>query len=191
MNNFLSVVDNWFVSNQLKISPKKSAVTLFTTWTKEVKTHLDQHIQTVTRPKILGVTVDNMLTFCEHGKSVQNKMQSKTKILKTPTRSSWGKDKETLTISCKAIGRSIANYLHSNLAHQTEIGSTPYRTTYLVTLGNMLPENTKKTENFISRGGLNPANLKLGTKSIHKADVRSAKNNYITNFITTNRTGTT
>ena len=52
-------------------------------------------------------------------------------------------------------------------------------------------EYKENIENFISRGGLNPANLKLGTKSIHKADVRSAKNNYITNFITTNRTGTT
>ena len=48
-----------------------------------------------------------MLTFCAHGKSVQNKMQARTNILKSLARSSWGKDKETLNITYKAIGRSI------------------------------------------------------------------------------------
>ena len=41
LNSFLPVVHNWFVSNQLEISPEKSTATLFTTWTKEVKTQLD------------------------------------------------------------------------------------------------------------------------------------------------------
>ena len=114
LNSFLPVVHNWFVSNQLEISPEKSTATLFTTWTKEVKTQVDlvignQHIPTVTRLKILGVTFDNMLTFCAHGKSVQNKMQARTNILKSLAGSSGGKDKETLTITYKAIGRSIAN----------------------------------------------------------------------------------
>ena len=49
----------------------------------------------------------------------------------------------------------------------------------------MLPENTKKTEIFIPRGGLNQANLKLGMKSTHTVDVRSAINNYSTNPTTT------
>ena len=100
LNSFLPVVHNRFVSNQLEISPEKSTATLFT------KTQLDlvignQHIPTFTRPKILGVTFDNMLTFCAHGKSVQNKMQGRTNILKSLAGSSWGKDKETLTIHTK------------------------------------------------------------------------------------------
>ena len=53
---------------------------IFTTWTKEVKTQLDlvignQHIPTVTCPKILGVTFDKMLTTCT-GK--QSSFQSKS-----------------------------------------------------------------------------------------------------------------
>ena len=96
LNNFLSVVHNWFVSNQLEISQEKSSVTLFTTSTKGLKTQLDliianQHIPKITRPKILGVTFDNMLTFCAHGKLVQNKMQARTNILKSLAGSSWGK----------------------------------------------------------------------------------------------------
>ena len=86
----------------------------------------NQHIPTVTRPKILGVTFDNMLTFCAYGKSMQNKMQARTNILKSLAGSSWGKDKETLIITYKAIGRSIANYaapIWSNLAHQAGMTS--------------------------------------------------------------------
>ena len=59
----------------------------------------NKHIPTVTRPKILEDTSDNMVTFCAHGKSVLNKMQPRTNILKSPAGSSWGKDKETLTIT--------------------------------------------------------------------------------------------
>ena len=51
-----------------------------------------------------------MLTFCAHGKSVQSKMQARMNILKSLAGSSWGKDKETLTVTCKAICRSIENY---------------------------------------------------------------------------------
>ena len=106
---------NSLLPNQLEISPEKSTAKLFTTGTKEVKTQLDlvignQHIPTVTRPKILLVAFDNMLTFCAHGKSLQNKMQARTNILKSLAGSSFGKDKETLAISYKAIGRPIANY---------------------------------------------------------------------------------
>ena len=39
----------------------------------------------------------------------------------------------------------------------------------------------------LPKGGLNQANLKLGMKSVHTADVRSAINNYNTNPITANR----
>ena len=56
------------------------------------------------------VRFNYMLTLCAHGKSVQNKMQVRTNILKSLAGSRWGKDKETLTITYKAIGRSIANY---------------------------------------------------------------------------------
>ena len=103
---------NWITSFH---SPEKSTATLLTTWTREVKTLLDlvignQHIPTVTRLEILGVMFDNMLTFCARGKSVQNKMEARTNILKYLAGSSWGKDKETLIITYKAIGRSIANY---------------------------------------------------------------------------------
>ena len=43
----------------------------------------NRHITTVTRPKILGATFNNMLTLCAHGKAVQNKMPSRTKIRKS------------------------------------------------------------------------------------------------------------
>ena len=103
LNNFLPVVQ------------------LFTIWTKEVKTQLvigNQHIPSVT----LGVRFDNMLMFCAHGKSVQNKMQASTNILKSLAGSSWDKEKK-LTITYKAIGRSILNYAAPNWSPQLSTSS--------------------------------------------------------------------
>ena len=48
-------------------------------------------------------------------------------------------------------------------------------------------EYKENIESFIPRGGFNQDNLKLGMKSIHIVDVRSARNNYSTNPITANR----
>ena len=48
-------------------------------------------------------------------------------------------------------------------------------------------EYKENIESFIPRGGLNQINLKLGMKSIHTVDVRSAINNYSTNHITANK----
>ena len=45
-------------------------------------------------------------------------------------------------------------------------------------------EYKENVESFIPRGGLNQANLKLGMKSIHTADVRSVLNKCSTNPIT-------
>ena len=48
-------------------------------------------------------------------------------------------------------------------------------------------EYKENIEIFIPRGGLNQTNLKLGTKSIHTVEVRSAISNYSTNPISANR----
>ena len=48
-------------------------------------------------------------------------------------------------------------------------------------------EYKESIESFMPTWGLNQTNLKLGTKSIHTADVSSAINNYITNPFTANR----
>lgn len=115
LNAYLATLNEWLKSKHLELSAEKSTATIFTTWTREVNTELDIRvagnlIPTVKRPRILGVTLDNLLSFADYAKQVCGKMQSRNNVLKSLAGTSWGKDKETITTTFKAIGRSILNY---------------------------------------------------------------------------------
>ncbi|KAI5732078.1 hypothetical protein M8J77_020912 [Diaphorina citri] len=51
-----------------------------------------------------------MLTFNEHLKITQGKAQKRNNVLKVIAGSSWGKDKETLITTFKAVCQSVINY---------------------------------------------------------------------------------
>ena len=64
---FLKKLNIWLKDRNLKLSAEKSIATIFTTWSKEVKfdpkLEIDgMPIPTKTKSKILGVTLDSMLT---------------------------------------------------------------------------------------------------------------------------------
>ena len=104
LNDYLNVLDVWFKSKNLFISPSKSSATLFTTFSNECSTVLDVKIDgeivpTVKHPKFLGVTFDNMLSFNQHVSELKTKLQSRNNILKALTGTTWGKDKEIITNS--------------------------------------------------------------------------------------------
>ncbi|KAL1447255.1 hypothetical protein WDU94_002708, partial [Cyamophila willieti] len=115
VNEYLATLNEWFTERNLELSSEKSSTTLFTTWTKEVNTTLrvkinNNLIPTVKYTKILGITLDNLLTFSEHLKLTQNKTQKRNNVLKAIAGSTWGKDKETLVTTFKAICRPIVHY---------------------------------------------------------------------------------
>ena len=115
LNCYLELVSKWLKEQHLELSPGKSSATLFTLWTKEVNFPLDMKIDNIQvpinkNPKILGVTFDPSLTFHHHTKNIKDKLQSRNNVLKTLAGTSWGKDKETLMQTYKAIGRPMANY---------------------------------------------------------------------------------
>lgn len=115
LNIYLEELNNWFISRGLKLSPSKSTATLFSTWTKEIKKELNiiidgKKLPTVNNPKILGIIFDSMLTFNAHATSVAKKMQNRNNALKNIAGCTWGKSKEELLISYKAIGRPLLNY---------------------------------------------------------------------------------
>ena len=115
LNAYLDVLDKWFKERNLFISPTKSSATIFTTYPKEVGLDLpiyinNQKVPTVKQPKILGVTYDNLFTFTYHAKNVKSRVQSRNNVLKALAGTSWGKEKEVLLSTYKAIGQSIYNY---------------------------------------------------------------------------------
>ncbi|KAL1447470.1 hypothetical protein WDU94_012425 [Cyamophila willieti] len=115
LNPYLAVLNTWFNERKLELSAEKSSATLFTTWTLEMNTTLNisingSTIPTVKHPKILGLTLDNLLTFTEHIKTTRSKVQKRNNVLKALAGSTWGKEKEIIVTTYKAIGRSVMNY---------------------------------------------------------------------------------
>ena len=115
INIYLNILDDWFKSRNLFISPAKSTATLFTTFSNEVSVDLDIKIKettvpTVKQPKFLGVTYDNLFTFRHHAKEVKKKLTSKNNVLKALAGTTWGKEKETISNTYKALGQSLLNY---------------------------------------------------------------------------------
>ena len=62
------------------------------------------------KPKFLGITFDNLLSFNQHVSELKSKLQYKNNILKALTGSTWGKDKEVIVNTYKAISQSVLNY---------------------------------------------------------------------------------
>ena len=115
INVYLSVLNNWFKSRNLFISPSKSSATLFSTWSHDCSKVLNieiegQTVPTVKKPKFLGITYDNLLSFKQHTSNLKTKLQSKNNILKALSGTTWGKEKEVILDTYKAIGQSIVNY---------------------------------------------------------------------------------
>ena len=115
LNRYLVKLSDFLLRKSLLISAAKSTVTLFTPSTHEAGIHPEVYINGTKlplekTPKLLGVIFDTMFTFSSHAKAVASKMQQRNNVLRALAGSNWGQDKETMTISYKAVGRSVANY---------------------------------------------------------------------------------
>ena len=115
LNNYLDVLDKWFKSRNLYISPSKSSATTFTTSSNEINVALPitingEQVPTVSKPKFLGITFDSLLSFKHHVKNTKTKVQAKSNVLKALSGTTWGKDKEVLLATYKSIGQSVLNY---------------------------------------------------------------------------------
>ncbi len=115
INPYLDQLVKWFKERSLEISPEKSTATIFTTFSNEVSTTLPitimgKDVPTVKHPKILGVTFDPMLNFGQHSTETKKKVTQRNNVLKCLAGTDWGKSKETIVNTYKAIGRSVLNY---------------------------------------------------------------------------------
>ena len=103
-----SDVASWAHRKGLTVSIPKSHSTLFTPHTHQSRT--DPHViwagsdLTLCRtPKILGVTFDPHYTFSPHIGAVCERARSRLNILKSLAGTSWGQQKETITITFKSL----------------------------------------------------------------------------------------
>ncbi|XP_039952139.1 uncharacterized protein LOC120769284 [Bactrocera tryoni] len=115
VNSYLSDLSRFLTARNLTLSSTKSTATIFMNLTKKYRLELNitvdgVKIPTVKNPKSLGVTFDSLCSFSPHTTVIIAKVQSRNKILKSLSGSTWGKDKETLMATYKAIGRPVLDY---------------------------------------------------------------------------------
>ena len=130
VNTYLTEMSRFLRENSLLISAPKSSVTLFTPDPAQANTHpkikiADSEIPLVRSPKLLGVYLDTFFSFNKHCVQVANRVSKRNNVLKALAGTNWGQQKETLLMTYKALGRSIANYaapVWSINASETNIG---------------------------------------------------------------------
>ena len=92
---------NWAKLNNLLINPDKTTCTLFTPNPAEYNRYLGLNINNTAlpmalHPKVLGLTLDPMLTYNAHIQNIATHAQKPLQVIKTFTGTTWGKQKETL-----------------------------------------------------------------------------------------------
>ena len=115
INNYLEDITAYLKDNSLLISAKKPSVTLLTPNTHQAKIHPSILIEgsrllMVKCPSILGVYLNPYLSFNKHNHYVADGVSRRNDIIKALAGTSWGQQKETLLMTCKAVGSSIINY---------------------------------------------------------------------------------
>ena len=114
----------------LLISAPKSTVILFTPDPKQANTHpkikiSDAELPLVRNPKLLVVYLDTFFSFNAHCVQVANRVSKINNVLKALSGTNWGQQKETLLLTYKALGRSIAHFaapVWSTNASDTSLG---------------------------------------------------------------------
>ena len=106
---------HWMQECNLRLSAEKSTITLFTKWTKKVRSQfnitVDGHqLLSSQTTKVLGVTLEPLLTFSQHITNSCKKIGQLNNIHKKLAGLDWGCTKEVLLSTYKAIGRSVMNY---------------------------------------------------------------------------------
>ena len=115
LNIYLSQVLNYIIKKKLTVLTAKSTLKLFTPDTHVHHLHpqvklTDQVLPLKKKPKVLGVMLENHLTFTQHCNNITVKVQQHNNVLKTLAGSTLDCVKQTLLTTYQAIGRSILSY---------------------------------------------------------------------------------
>ncbi|KAF2350571.1 Reverse transcriptase domain [Trinorchestia longiramus] len=108
-------VITWAQQKGLTVLIAKSQSSVFTPDTHQSRTnpHVTWEGTDLTHcrsPKILGITFDPHFTFTPHMNSICERARHRLNILKALAGSSWGQQKETITLTYKALINSIVTY---------------------------------------------------------------------------------
>ena len=115
--------------NNLTLNPDQTTCTLFTPDPAEYKSNLGLKINNTalcmtTHPKVLGLNLDPKLTYSTHIHNISVQTHKPLQMIKAPSATGCGKQKETLMATYKAVMRPALEYassIWSPLASSTRI----------------------------------------------------------------------
>ena len=115
---YLHNVFAWRKQNNILLNPDKPTCTLFTPDPAEYTSNLDLTINNktlpmATYPKVLGLTLDPKLTYSTHIHNILVHAHKPLQIIKALTATGWGKQKDTLKATYKAVMRPSLEYASS------------------------------------------------------------------------------
>ena len=115
---YLHKVFAWTKQNKLALNPDKTTCTMFTTDPAEYKSKLDLEINNtalcmVTHTKVLCLTLDPNLTYSTPIHTISVQADTPLLMIITLTATGWGKQKETLMATYKAVMRPAMEYASS------------------------------------------------------------------------------
>ena len=104
--------------NNLTPNPDKTTCTLFTSDPEEYKSNMDVKINNTalrmaTHPKVLGLTLDPKLAYSTHIQNISVQAHKPLQMISALTATVWGRQKETLMDSYKAVMRPVLEYASS------------------------------------------------------------------------------
>ena len=122
----------------LTLNPDKTTCTLFTPYPAEYKSNLDHKTNNTalpmeTHPKVLDLTLDPKLPYSTHNHNISVQAHKLLQMIKALTAKGWGKQKETLLTTYKAVMRPALEYASSiwlSLASSTSIKKLSCRVQY-------------------------------------------------------------
>ena len=79
----------------------------------QVMAHTDRALPMATHPKVLSLTIDQKLTYSTHIHTISVQAHKPLQIIKADTATGWGKQKETLMATYKAVMRPALEYASS------------------------------------------------------------------------------
>ena len=115
---YLHKVYDWTQHNNLIINPDKTTCTLFTPDPAECNSNLGLNINNkvlpmALHPKVLGLTLDPKLTYNAHIQNIATHALKPLQVIKALTGTTWGKQKEMLVATHKAVMRPSLEYASS------------------------------------------------------------------------------
>ena len=117
IQSYLYKVFSWTKQNNLTLNTDKTTCTLFTLDPAEYKSNPDLKINNTalpmaTHPKVLGLILDPKLTYSTHI-HISVQVHKPLQIINALTATGWGKQKETLMVTYKAVMRQALEYASS------------------------------------------------------------------------------